>query len=84
MESVNWLNRAGFFFGVWVISMGGQWSRDFSGLSLILIPTSQLGDVASVVYSIQSIVWLYTIGMLSACGYSLFRYSLIRFRSLKK
>jgi hypothetical protein len=73
MRSVNWLNTAGYFFGVWVISMGGQWSKDFSGFSLILIPVDQT-NASSWVYGIQALVTIYTIAMLGATGYSLYRH----------
>jgi hypothetical protein len=73
MRSVNWLNTAGYFFGVWVISMGGQWSKDYSGFSLILIPVDQTG-ASNWVYGIQTLVTIYTIAMLGATGYSLYRH----------
>ena len=75
MKDTNWLNRAGYFFGVWIISMGGNWSKDYSGLALVLIPVEQT-NASYWVYGIQVLAWLYTIAMVGAAGYCLYRHSL--------
>ena len=73
MRSINWLNTAGYFFGVWIISMSGQWTIQSSGLSLLLIFPLQVNPYESYVAGIYGLALTYTIFMLGATGYSLNR-----------
>jgi hypothetical protein len=74
MRSINWLNTAGYFFGVWVISMGGQWTIQSSGLALLFIFPTQSNQYESYVGGVYGMAIIYTIFMLSATGYSLYRH----------
>lgn len=73
MKDANWLNRAGYFFGVWVISMGGQVGMTSSGFSQLFVPDDMY---LQVTYSgvIKTVVVFYTITMVGAAAYSLFKH----------